>query len=229
MQPTHNQQDSDATDINTATAPLARCQQPPSYEAATRHPPAYAAATRQPPRPSQQHHEDLHQPDTVPTLLEQCQESAGSDPHEPPTYREQRFPASTALAGVTLSPATASAQNSIVSQPAAAAATSGAGSSSVTANTPSAAQHDYLSNWRTSTVRPGASADDAGVVGRHRIASFSWDHHYRSHDLVSIVYLCVAVAAGQECNRTIRQSAFSFNILAHVLGRDGVGGGVVTS
>ena len=102
MQPTHNQQDSDATDINTATAPLARCQQPPSYEAATRHPPAYATATRQPPWPSQQRHEDS----------------------EPPSYRERRFPASIAPASVTLSPTTASVQNSIVSQPAAATVTS---------------------------------------------------------------------------------------------------------
>ena len=195
MQPTHNQQDSDATDINTATAPLARCQQPPSYEAATRHPPAYAAATRQLP-PSQQRHEDSHQPETVAALLQQCQESAGIDPHEPPSYREQRFPASTAPASVTLSPATASAQYSIVSQPAA-AATSGAGSSSANPNASSAvrvtAQYDYLSNWRTSTARPGASADDAGVVGRHRIASFIQDRYYRSR-VVSTEY-CVVMCS----------------------------------
>ena len=187
MQPTYNQRDGDTTNINTATAPLAPCQQPPSYAAATRHPPDYEAATRQPPL-SQQHHADSHQPDTVTALLEPCQESTGIDPHEPPSCREQRFPASTSPAGVTLSPATASAQCSIVSQPA--AATSGAGNSSATTNTPSAvqitAQYDDLSNWRTSTAGPVASADDAGVVGRHRIASFARDRHFRS-DVVSIV------------------------------------------
>ena len=197
MQAPRHQQNSATTDIDTATALLAPCQQPPSYTAATRHPPAYATATYQPP-PSQQHHEESQQPDAVTALLEQCQESAGTDSHEPPPSYEtlQPFPASTAPASVTLSPATASAQYSIVSQPTA-AATSGAGSSSANPNASSAvrvtAQYDYLSNWRTSTARPGASADDAGVVGRHRIASFIQDRYYRSR-VVSTEY-CVVMCS----------------------------------